>query len=429
VDSTRSMANVQDEQAPTSEVGPSTSQLHAMKAMETQACSQGKTLVEHTCESYSPRFQEHIPTDEYELEDESDTNEQVLLSSATMTCQSKSDDNKTVKSERHSSTPASSDSSSSESNYHVQRFEKEIKISGYIADDSDSSFTLQLQTNVQDEEAIEGCISEQPPHSHLSASKNTVTDSSEERDSSTRDDNLLLSGMVTDGNRNTPSPEVGPSTSQLHAMKAMETQACSQGNTQVEPTSERDSPRLQEHIPADEYELEDESYTNEQVLLSSATMACQSKSDYNKTVKSERLTSGHSGTPTSTDSSSGESNDHVQRFEKESKLSGYLADDSNSDSTLAGPLSSVVADSNRNRGANEPCVRIARLNPSAELPSRFLASDEENSNLQTMESSTTNQIFDPPGILSGVLDGYEIPDFIRERIGKYLYFTLFFIYP
>jgi len=118
-------------------------------------------------------------------------------------------------------------------------------------------------------------------------------------------------------------------------------ESCSQGNTQVEHTSVPDSPRLQEHIAMDEYEIDDEYYTNEQVVLLSDIMSCQRKNDGNKTVKSERL------------------------------------------------------------------------------PSRFLVGNDGNSNLQTIESSTSNPISVPPGILSGILDKYEIPDIIRERISKY----------
>jgi len=249
-----------------------------------------------------------------------------------------------------------------------------------------------------------------------------------------------------------PTPEVLPSTPQLHAMKAMKTQACSQGKTQVEPTSEPDSPRLQEHIATDEYVLEDKSHTNEQVLLSSATMACQSKIDDNKTVKSERLTSGHSSTPTSSDSSSSESKSDDNRTVKSERLTsghsgtststnsssreGYLADDSDSGCKLTDTLRGVISESNRSRETSEPGITTELINPSAQPPSWFLETEEDDLNVQTMESTIKSStirllvdpISDPPAILSGVLDKYVVPDYIRERISKYLYFTLIFIY-
>jgi len=82
------------------------------------------------------------------------------------------------------------------------------------------------------------------------------------------------------------------------------------------------------------------------------------------------------------------------KIEKESKLLGYLADDLNADFTLTDSLSDAIAELNRNREISEPCDKIAQLNPSAELPSKFLANDEDNLNLQTMRSSATNAMIE-----------------------------------
>jgi len=65
---------------------------------------------------------------------------------------------------------------------------------------------------------------------------------------------------------------------------------------------------------------------------------------------------------------------------------------------------------------------------SADVPEKEIERLRRLGTIVTRESSTTNPIFDPPWNISGVLDKYEIPDIIRERLSKYLYFTLISIY-